>query len=63
MRSEKELNELKTAYETLIAKLRELSEDELSIVTGGVGPEENVSARNIDIRARGIGYDSADKTK
>ena len=41
MRSKEELNELKTAYESLTAKLQELTEDELSIVTGGVCPEEH----------------------
>ena len=41
MRSKEDLNELKKAYESLTAKLQELTEDELSIVTGGVGPEEH----------------------
>ena len=30
-----ELNELKKEYETLTAKLKEISDDELKIVTGG----------------------------
>ena len=34
-KTKEELNELKNEYETLNNKLKELSEDELSIVTGG----------------------------
>ena len=34
-KTKEELNELKNEYETLTVKLQELSEDELSIVTGG----------------------------
>ena len=34
-KTQEELNELRTEYETLNNKLQELTEDELSIVTGG----------------------------
>ena len=34
-KTKEKLNELKNEYETLNNKLKELSEDELSIVTGG----------------------------
>ena len=34
-KTQKELKELKTEYETLNNKLKELTEEELSVVTGG----------------------------
>ena len=37
MKTKEELNELKTECKTLTAKLKELTEEELTIVTGGVG--------------------------
>ena len=36
MKSKEELNELKEEYQSLTIKLRELTDDELKIVTGGV---------------------------
>ena len=38
MKTEKELNELKTEYETLNRKLEELTEEELELVCGGLAP-------------------------
>ena len=35
-KTKEELNQLKQEYETLTNKLKELSEDELMIVTGGI---------------------------
>ena len=35
MKTKEELNELKTEYETLSSKFKELTEDELGYVTGG----------------------------
>ena len=35
-KTQNELKELKTEYETLTSKLQELTEDELKMVTGGV---------------------------
>lgn len=37
MKTKKELNELKNEYEVLTNKLQTLTEEELSLVTGGVG--------------------------
>ena len=34
-KTQEELNELKQEYESLVTKLKELTEDELGIVTGG----------------------------
>lgn len=34
-KTKEELNKLKVEYETLTAKLKELSDDELKLVTGG----------------------------
>lgn len=36
VKTQDELNQLKTEYETLTTKLQELSEDELKVVTGGL---------------------------
>ena len=36
MKTKEELNQLKQEYETLNAKLKELTEDELKMVTGGL---------------------------
>ena len=41
MKTKEELNALKADCQALSAKLNELSEAELSIVTGGVCPEEH----------------------
>ena len=37
-KTQDELNQLKTEYETLTNKLKELTEDELKIVIGGLNP-------------------------
>ena len=37
MKSREELNELKKRYENLTEEIRELTEEELAQVTGGVG--------------------------
>ena len=40
MKSKEELNELKKRYENLTEEIRELTEEELKEVTGGVTDEE-----------------------
>ena len=42
MKTKEELNQLKTEYETLTTKLKELTEDELRQVTGGYDPFEKL---------------------
>ena len=39
-KTQEELNELKNEYETLSSKLKELNEDELKQVTGGVAYDD-----------------------
>ena len=41
-KTKKELNQLKQEYETVTAKLKELSEDELIHVTGGTNREKTI---------------------
>ena len=45
MKTQKELNQLKEKYETVINKLKELNDEELKMVTGG-----NIMKCDIDIR-------------
>ena len=45
MKTQEELKELKQEYESLTAKLKELTEDELDVVTGG-----SIMKSDIDIR-------------
>ncbi|MDO5446075.1 MAG: hypothetical protein Q4F31_10710 [Eubacteriales bacterium] len=45
MKTKEELNTLKEEFEALQKKLSELTDDELSLVTGGYGPDAH------DIRA------------
>lgn len=40
-KTKEELQELKKEYETLTTKLKELTEEELNVVTGGIEPEEH----------------------
>ena len=44
MKTREELNELKNEFETLNNKLKELTEEELTQVTGGVNPAYNIGA-------------------
>ena len=45
-KTQEELNQLKTEYETLNNKLKELTEEELNMVTGGILGIPSVSADN-----------------
>ena len=40
MKTQEELKELREEYETLNAKLKELTEDELKMVTGGLNEND-----------------------
>ena len=64
-KTQEELNQLKTEYETLNNKLNELTEDELKLVTGGannklftyyVGPEGRVTGCDIQVGDYFTGY-------
>ena len=54
-KTEKELKALKNEYELLVNKLKELSEDELKLVTGGIEMEPTIG---LD-----FGLDNSDKNK
>lgn len=41
-KTKEELNELKMEYETLSTKLKELTEDELKLVVGGIEMKPNI---------------------
>lgn len=49
MKTKEELNALKQEYESLTAKLKELSEDELKIVVGGFEVPKNDKQYDIHI--------------
>ena len=49
-KTKEELNQLKEEYKTLTAKLKELTEDELNVVTGGLVPNKEFK---VDIRGFG----------
>ena len=51
-KTKEELNELKNEYEKLNKKLKELTEDELKLVTGGIG-ENGIRRDSIKCCSRG----------
>ena len=48
-KTQEELNDLKQEYETLNNKLKELNEDELKFVTGGVYKKDIGSDKNAKV--------------
>lgn len=65
-KTEEELNELQKEYKTLTSKLKELTEDELKVVTGGtIGDWNNIEHSGINIFNQGqysIYYGQANPT-
>lgn len=49
MKTKEELKELKKEYENLTSKLKELSEDELILVTGGTYKKDIGSDKNAKV--------------
>lgn len=49
MKTEEELKVIKEEYEALTAKLKELTEEELKQVVGGIHPKERGSDKNAKI--------------
>lgn len=49
MKTKEELKELKEEYENLTSKLKELSEDELILVTGGTYKKDIGSDKNAKV--------------
>ena len=65
-KTQEELKELKTEYETLNNKLKELTEEELNMVTGGILGIPSVSADNtncIQPSSTSYGYAAIDNSK
>ena len=65
-KTQEELNQLKTEYETLNNKLKELTEEELNMVTGGILGIPSVSADNtncIQHSSTRYGYAAIDNSK
>lgn len=48
MKTKEELKQIKEEYAELNKKLAELTEEELSIVTGGISPEEHNIMLSVD---------------
>ena len=56
MKTQEELKELKNEYETLNNKLKELSEDELKLVTGGTQESDENLLKPFGMRTGGDIY-------
>ena len=63
MKTAEELNTLKEQVNTLSAKLRELTDDELSEVTGGVAAVQDTSGQTVTVtQTSGQSSEGSDKT-
>ena len=49
-KTQKELDKLKQEYESLTAKLKELTDEEIEIVNGGVKPETKDFSIGVDLK-------------